>query len=429
LKLLLIISQYAPAQTPNTLRWIPLLNHFAELGHQVYVLTTKRKGISDLDTQGKIKVYRAGYNTLYDFISDLINLKSRRNETGQNSYDGQLGVGRLFAEKFIDKTWRKNYWPDGSKLFLKAGIKTGLKVIEENNITNIISVGLPFTPHLIAKNLKEKEPSIHWHMDIQDPFSYSKEFWVNNFKKYEQKNIEAEGETFKLANTISLTNSTAQDRYVELFPKSASKIAVIPPLFLNLKKEIDSDLFLYNQKVHLGYFGSFYKGVRSPKRFLEFLVVLHRKDPSLFDKIQIHFFGQQNKFSTPLLNAYPEIRRYFILHGFLDRNKSLSCMKEMDVLINFGNSTDYHLPSKVVDLLYMNKPIVNFTACNNDTTASFLKDKVEILNLNLNTASANDEKQFLDFIFKSRDRKNPNLNKVNDFLTDVIGEMYLNQIT
>ncbi|MBK9744729.1 MAG: hypothetical protein IPO94_18110 [Saprospiraceae bacterium] len=39
----------------------------------------------------------------------------------------------------------------------------------------------------------------------------------------------------------------------------------------------------------------------------------------------------------------------------------------MDALINVGNTTTYHLPSKIVDYLGANKPIVNLISNDDDS--------------------------------------------------------------
>ena len=205
-------------------------------------------------------------------------------------------------------------------------------------------------------------------------------------------------------------------------------MTIIPPLFALPKSKDNKGLYLFDEKIHLGYFGSFYDGVRSPKPFLDFLLDLHKVDPTLFDKIQIHFFGQQNRFSAPLFSAYPTIRRYFILHGYVDRDTSINAMQKMDVLLNFGNTTDYHLPSKVVDLLYINKPIVNFTAHKNDTTQVFLADYDPILNINLSDKTTNYNDVFLDFILKKRSETQVAFHDMKQYLPENIGEQYIKAI-
>ena len=396
-------------------------------GHAVSILTTKRRGVTELSSLNGLKVYRAGYNTLLDRIYDLLNSKKRRNEEGY-SPSGGAGIATAMIQGMANKFWRNSYWPDGSKLFLKPGIKLGHDIITKDKIEKVISVGLPFTCHWIAKHLKEKFPQLHWVMDIQDPFCYSKEFRVNNFNKYQKKNIEAEAETFKLADQISITNHRAKEKYEEYFQEHMEKVTVIPPLF-NLP---DGDeyyyMYLFSQKIHIGYFGSFYEGVRSPKVFFDFIEYIWNKDKSLLDKYQFHIVGQLDRGTEALFESYPEIRRCFVVHGFMNRVKTLSAMKQVDVLLNFGNSTDYHLPSKVVDYLYFKKPIINISSIDNDSTVGFFKDEsVSFLNLQLQeTKFQTQASQFFEFLEADTETEQElNHNRIKDFATPQIAKAYL----
>ena len=388
MNILIIISQYHPAQTPNTLRWQPLISAMQAAGHQVSVLTTKRRGWPLSETVDGLAIYRAGYNSLLDRLYDLLNRQARRNETNTGG-SNRPGLFTSIIQRLVDKTWRRTYWPDGSRLFLKPGIKKGKDLLKSHNIERVISVGLPFTSHLIGQSLKEAQPDLHWHMDIQDPFCYSKEFWVNNFEKYSDRNMKAEKEAFESADSISVTNAVAKKRYVELFPSQANKIAVVPPLFSKPIVDEDNkdayyDMQLYADKTHLTYAGSFYTGVRSIEPFLKFLNFLFENDPQLFDEIQFHFLGQLDARTMETINAYPKIRRWFVLHGFKNRNQTMAALLQTDLVMNFGNSTDYHLPSKVVDYFYLNKPLINFISTEKDSTQAFFLDKsLSILNLNL----------------------------------------------
>jgi len=378
LNILVIISQFHPAQTPNTLRWMPLIQEMLRRGHLVSVLTTKRRGRPDVEKVDGITIYRAGYNTLLDRLYDLTNRKSRRNETGSSV--GSPGLLASILQRVADKTWRKRYWPDGSKLFLKPGIKQGETIIQEKNIDRVISVGLPFTAHLIGQAIKETNPTVWWQMDVQDPFCYSKEFWVNNYDRYADKNVEAEKKAFSICDKVTVTNAVAQARYAELFPLHTAKIEVTTPLFA-FPDIVESDenkfykMHLYARKTHLTYAGSFYNGVRSIEPFLKFLTYMLEQEPSLFNEIQFHFVGQMDAGTMKLIDAYPDVRRWFVLHGFKNRDQTMAALQQTDFVMNFGNSTDYHLPSKVVDYLYLNKPLVNFVSIDNDSTKAFLADK------------------------------------------------------
>lgn len=423
--ILIIISQFSPAQTPNTLRWRPLAQHLRAEGHAVSILTTKRRGVAEESEIDGLKVYRAGYNTLLDRLYDLFNSKQRRNEEG-SSTGGEAGIASGLLQGIANQFWRKNYWPDGSKLFVKPGINLGQTIIDKNKIDKVISVGLPFSSHWIAKALKEKNPNLHWLMDIQDPFCYSKEFRVNNFDKYQKKNIKAEGDTFRLADKISMTNERAKEKYKEYFPKQMDKVTVIPPMFSEATSDSYYDMYLYSEKIHIGYFGSFYEGVRSPKKFFDFITFIWKKDKSLLEKYQFHFVGQIDRETAALISSYHDIRRCFVLHGFKNRDKTLSAMKQVDVLLNFGNSTDYHLPSKVVDYLYMDKPIINISSIDNDSTANFFSDEtVPFLNLKLDELNhQRHADQFFKFLEKDHGEGQQSVAKVENYTVRQIAKAY-----
>ncbi len=356
-------------------------------------------------------------------------MKSRRNETGSSV--GSPGLLASILQRVADKTWRKRYWPDGSKLFLKPGIKQGKTIIRERNIDRVISVGLPFTAHLIGQAIKETNPTVWWQMDIQDPFCYSKEFWVNNHDRYADKNVDAERKAFSICDKVTVTNTVAQARYAELFPLHTAKIEVTTPLFA-FPEIVESDenkfykMYLYARKTHLTYAGSFYNGVRSIEPFLKFLTYMLELEPSLFNEIQFHFVGQMDAGTMKLIDAYPEVRRWFVLHGFKNRDQTMAALQQTDLVMNFGNSTDYHLPSKVVDYLYLNKPLVNFVSIDNDSTKAFLADKsLSVSHVPISKDLASAMQLFKSFLTSAPSEVELNPKAIAEYTPSALVEAYL----
>ncbi len=427
MKILLIITPFFPSQTPNTLRWIPIIKYFSQQGIETAILTTKNRSSEKNEDLKEFEIHHAGYNTLLDWLYFTFRIKKRRQLPNNKSKVKQPKSGNKFLQKIIDLTWRRYYWPDGSMLFLKPGIlKAGKIIRNDNSITHVISVGLPFTCHLIAAQLREKYPHIYWHQDIEDPFSYSEEFWVNNFKKYRQNNIDAEKRAFQLSDSISVTNERAKHKYQELFRDYAQKLSVIHPLFSEYDDSKNIVLKLDSDKIHIGYFGSFYENVRSPRPLLHFLDYIRKQNPEKLRKYHFHFFGQQNRFSLPIFEFYSDLKANITLHGLYDRDLSISAMKQMDVLLNVGNSTDYHLPSKAVDYLYMNKPLINITSIAEDATMSFLDGRVDVCNLHLKD---NDYEllsiKMHTFLSSRMKSSEVSKEKVTPYTTTVIGQEYL----
>lgn len=426
MRILIIISQYLPAQTPNTLRWQPLAEYFSRLGHEVHILTTKRTGYQTPDKL-PYHIHRAGHNSLKDALYNLFNRENRRNEV--HNTPRSPGTFSRFFDFVADRIWRKYYWPDGSTLFIKPGIRLGKTIVRRQQISHIISVGLPFSCHQIARALIEDNPEVHWLMDVQDPFSISKEFRVNNFKKYEAKNYAAERAALSAANAVTMTNQKAAERYRNAFPESAKKIAVIPPLLNPPDILPHVPKVLNKEKTHFCYSGSFYTGVRSITPLLLLLDYALRTNPSFAETIRIHLVGQLDRHTIETMNAFRHLDKYIINHGFVPRNQAYDYIAKADFLLNFGNTTDYHLPSKVVDFLYLQKPVINLITRVDDTSKLFWQNQLPVLNLLVTEESLAPSFQALREFISQPYYAQPDQTILKRYGVTAIGDMYLSLLT
>jgi len=430
-KILLIITPFYPAQTPNTIRWDAIIHEFINNGYEVTVLTTKWTKKEPFEEINGIKIYRAGHHTLLDFLWNKLGVNKRRNVSSfAKIKKSNFIVAKI--ERIVDRIWRKRYWPDGSVLFFEPGKKVINKIIREDSITHVISVGLPFTCHLIAKQAKKNSPRLHWTMDVQDPFSISDAFWVNNFSKYALRNIEAEQECLNAADEIVFTNTKVTELYKELFGERSKNYSVIPPLFVmpqelnNESNQAEVGLILEEGKKHIAYFGSFYEGVRSPFRFLQFLDVLFKNYKASLFKMQFHFYGELNKFSKPIFLLFDHLSPYIQHHGFISHDKLTHYISKYDILLNFGNTTNYHLPSKVVEFLYYNKPVINIVSIDDDSAKVFLKNKMDIFNIKLSSdISKDDAESFISYVLQEQEKRDVSLKNVEEFLPKEISNLYL----
>jgi len=421
MRILLIISPFHPAQTPNTLRWLPILDLWSSKGHEIHVLSSMWTRDSAVDLE-LIDITRVGHNSLMDFWNDVIQNKRRRNTTGLKP--GKQSRGKGILEKVMDYSWRKLYWPDGSMLFLRPGKKKIIQMHQRLSLDAIISVGLPYTCHLIAKHLKMYDPRVFWLMDIQDPFCYSNIFRVNNSQLYQKKNFESEKQAFNHADAVSLTNDRAFELYAQLFPGAETKMQIIPPL-MHKPPAARQTIRLDKTKRHIAFFGSFYENVRSPEAFLSVLKYLHENGPENLSCFCFHFFGEQTRYSQEIFNSYPAFTQYMFHHGLMKREELYSFLEQMHAFINFGNTTDYHLPSKVVEYLYFQKPLVNFIEIEADSSLKFLDGKLAICNLMIRENTLEESaRHFLEFISKPWPVSKSSLQAVEDYSPDKIAEQY-----
>ena len=374
----MIISQFTPSVNPNVIRWKRIIEELQKLNYNITILTTKAQR-KDLDyLENEVRIVRTGHNTLLDAFQYIIRSKSKRNEVGDNvgNVSNKTTFLRQCAEKIMDWTWRKIYWPDGSAIWYLPAIFTAKKLIKKDNYDVVISVGLPFTAHLIGLFCKKQDKNIKWIMDIEDPFCYSDIFWVNNFSIYKNLNIRKEKECFEWADGISLTNKVALDKYLALFKFASPKLMVIPPLLNVYQNPGDTSTDVDYKAYNLGYFGSFYHKVREPKRLIDFLMAIRSVNPIFFSKIKVYIACQLNaKYANYFQNIDPDIKDKIVFLGFLEHKDTQQWMSKMDVLLNVSNTTEYHLPSKIVDYLAAKKPIVNLISTENDSVKKLIAEK------------------------------------------------------
>lgn len=407
MRILIVIAQYHPALNPNVYRWSVLAAHWASKGQEVHVLCTRRSNYPIEEKINGVFVHRAGENSLLDAVYNLGKITRRRGEVGGDAPQRQ-GKGRKWLEKFIDFTWRQVYWPDGRCLWFFPGRRRLENLLYKQPFDLLVSVGLPFTSHLIAMSGKKRHPSIHWIMDIEDPFCFSEEFYVNNFKLYRSLNYRMEGRAFQLADNVCVTVENARQKYAAIFPQEASKLCVIPPLYFQPAKE--EQLFELQKKegeIHIGFFGAFYRNIRSPESCLDLLQRALEIYPDTAQKIILHFFGEIPVVYQSVFQQYEHLSDHIRLHGLVPKSTAGLAMKQMDILLNISNTTDYHLPSKCVDYIATGLPIINLCHSVNDPFAKFLGEYPLALHLVMVNGRCNDAqiKVFLDFNESQRSQR------------------------
>ncbi len=380
MRILILNIQHYPVVNPNVYRWGAIADYWADQGHEVHILCSKAAKTPKEQRLGKIHVHRTGYSTLLDLLQNLTGVTNRR-DLSKNKGLSNTSKIRKVLEKVMNLTWRRIYWPDGSCIWYFPARRKARSLLKKTAFDAVISVGLPFTVHLVGMYLKQSNSKLKWHMDIQDPFCYSKAFYVNNFNLYKAKNYRVEAKAFQAADSISVTVKRAAEKYIQLFSEVEAKISVIPPLFHLNSSEKEENIF-EEGLIHLSYFGTFYQKVRSPHSLCLIINDLINKNSSISQKVRFHIFGYIDPAAKAVFEQFSQIKNKLCFHGLVDRKKVSQAIEQTDFLINIGNTTDYHLPSKSVDYLMSGKPILNICQNERDTFKELLKEYPLVLNIN-----------------------------------------------
>lgn len=429
MRILIITAQYYPSLTPNVYRWGAIAEYWAKEGHEVHILCTRHSAVPDDQQRKGVWVHRAGQNSLLDWIYNLMGQQQRRTQVG--SKGGNAGRLRRGMEWLVDHTWRNLYWPDGRCLWYRPGRRRALELVQAYNIEAVVSVGLPFTAHRIAQAAKHRFPNLRWLMDIEDPFSIATaDSRINNTFLYAGLNRRAEQYALQQADAVSVTVAAARSAYAAAFPAIAGKLVVVPPVFSLPDKPKASFPFTPPDSWHLAYFGAFYHHIRTPDALLALLAATLDTHPEVMARLRVHFFGEIHPAFRPAFARYPELAPYLQQHGLVSRDTVAAAMQSVDGLINIGNRTTYHLPSKSVDYLMSGKPILNICYAEQDTFREFLSTYPLILHLQMEAEEVSPKQvaAFVHFVEDQLGREAPAAHcreLAEPYMLDRIAERFL----
>ena len=95
-------------------------------------------------------------------------------------------------------------------------------------------------------------------------------------------------------------------------------------------------------------------------------------ETNLSSRVELHFFGDYSDCAGEFERYNHHIGSNIFLHGMVSHKKAFAAMRGADVLVNIGNNTTYQLPSKVIEYLSVDKPILNLANAKTDSSATLL---------------------------------------------------------
>jgi hypothetical protein len=69
-----------------------------------------------------------------------------------------------------------------------------------------------------------------------------------------------------------------------------------------------------------------------------------------------------------------EDRSNLFFHGVISRREIALALNQADILVNIGNNSALQLPSKIIEYIFYEKPILNFVSIKNDSSLKTMKD-------------------------------------------------------
>lgn len=386
MRILIVSYVYAPDRSPRAYRWTAIAEYWAEQGHSVTVVSGWKHGDPRRELLNDVTVWRVG-NALGERLRGFLGQRSHGTAPAPQTNTRPTTrsfLGRM-TKRLYDLTWKRLYWPDYACLWFFSAQRQARTLCATQSYDAVISVSHPFTGHMVGLSLKHAYPHLPWLADVGDPFSLLVEIPLNNYRLYRALNRWAEAKVLKHADKIAVTVQACRDAYQTVFPGSADKTTIIPPLFsLPPIPAGQPSPLLDKPGFHLVFLGTLYQSLRNPTPLLALFATLlqNRND------LHLHFLGAINDCDECFAPYAAELGKHIHLHGMVPRDQAALCMANASVLVNIGNATTHQLPSKLVEYVSTGRPILNLVTTDQDTSIPFLAEYPAALSLTLPPSQA-----------------------------------------
>lgn len=353
----MLISYYwPPAGGGGVQRWLKMSKYLISSEIKLTVFTPEISDSTILDeslikeVNKNIEVIRTPIWEPYEIYKKFTGKK--KDEKVYYGFDGKNSLTQKLSI-FI----RGNFFiPDARKFWIRPSINFLKDYLKEKKIDVIISTGPPHSMHLIAKGIKEHQPSIKWIADFRDPWT--------KIVFYEQ---------------LMLTN-WADNKHRMLEKKilqSADKIVTVSPDWVNEFKKISGrdDIELItngfdfadfsntgNQSenqfsiAHIGLMNA----DRNPVTLWKVLEDKCKNDASFKADLKINLIGQvDNVISNSIQNH--NLEKKCEKFDFIPHNEVVKEMMKSQVLllpINKTSNSKGILPGKLYEYMGAKRPIL-----------------------------------------------------------------------
>ncbi len=319
MKIVIIGQWFFPQLTPRAFRCFELAKQFGRMGYEVIVYAlTGGYNYSELENQYGFKVIDMG--------------------------DSQLGLKNSLGN------WNKNlFWRLIRKLIRNYDVFPGIefflkirKVLrQENSIDMLITVAHPHVIHWATSRFINRAKVKLWIADCGDPYM------GNPFVRHSKVFEKVERKWNEKCDYITVPVVEAISAY---YKEYRNKIRVIPQGFDF--EGIQKLPYKKNEVTTFIYAGTCYKDLRDPEAFLTYL-------SSLNNDFRFVVYTKNKQFFLPYKEKLGEKLE---VKSYIPRNELIQEMSKSEFLINLVNSSGVQQPSKLIDYLYADRPIINISS-------------------------------------------------------------------
>jgi len=347
-KVLIISSHFFEKEVIGSIRIRGLYKYLSDFGWNPTILTVQPEKSVQIPESVYITPFshplvswkkRIGLNCNLS-VRDQINLKSNKNK--KNLVDL---IFNIWEEIF--------FYPDAQIGWYNEAIKLGSEILSNDQFDVILSSSMPYTTHIISKNLSEKF-GIPWTADFRDLWTQNHYYHYSTFRHFFENRLEIR--TLSQAYNITTVSEPLANSLKELHKNK--QVYSIPNGFD--PEQIKNTIFL-NNKFSIVYTGVLYKGRRDPEllfRVLNNMIVRRELEPL---EIKIDFYGSHEGWLQEDIKKY-NLQNIVTMHGQVSRDISIAeqCKAQMLLLLTWNDPAEKGVyTGKLFDYLAACRPIIS----------------------------------------------------------------------
>lgn len=362
-KIVIVSSAFYPFNSPRSFRATELAKEFSRQGHKVTIITPRYTEHTQFEEVFGVTIKDMGQPKWKP-----IELKG-------------AGINLFLRRIFKRFTGLLFEYP---RIEFIGMVMRALK--NEKNYDILISIAVPYPIHwgvaAIWKKNRKNNLAKKWIADCGDPYmgenndSFRKPFYFKYVEKWFMRKVDY----------IAVPTEGSINGY---YPEFHSKIKVIPQGFRFEDIKVYKGEKQQNHPV-FAYPGMFIPGRRDPTELFEYLCTL----PEYFE-----FFIYTS--TTKWVEPYIEKSKGRIqLKPMIPREELLYELSKMDFMVNFENADNKQTPSKLIDYIIINKPILSVKtgALNTEIIGQFFQRDYSSAKIIENTDQYRIENVYKEFI-------------------------------
>ncbi|WP_373058771.1 glycosyltransferase family 4 protein [Zunongwangia sp. H14] len=354
-KVLIITYYWPPAGGPGVQRWLKFAKYLRDFDVEPIIYTPENPSYPLTDESLEAEIPKSLKVLKHKILEPYTAARIFSKKDTQTISSGI--IVKEEKQSFLQKLMlyiRGNFFiPDARKFWVKPSVKYLDKVLDEQQISSIITTGPPHSLHLIGLQLKQKK-DITWIADFRDPWTnigYHNKLRLS--KSSQKKHAILEKEVLNTADHVLVTSFTTKKEFEAKTPKPVSVITN------GFDTEIASENPSLDKKFTFSHIGSLLSG-RNPLNLWKAFGELVRENKGFAEDFELRLVGAVSGEVLTFIKA-EGLEKHLKLQQYVPHEEAIRIQRCSQVLLLIeinSEETRGIIPGKVFEYMAAKRPIL-----------------------------------------------------------------------